>query len=64
MSRTIAIGTKNFGKLRKSDFFSSEISKESLFSDVNNLEMVTTTSEEYATSFGFTGEEVFAAMDE
>jgi hypothetical protein len=42
----------------------TRISKESLFSDLNNLEVVTTTSEEYATAFGFTEEEVFAAMDE
>ena len=39
-------------------------SKESIFSDLNNLKVVTTTSDEYATSFGFTEEEVFAAMDE
>jgi hypothetical protein len=35
-----------------------------MFSDLNNLEVVTTTSEKYATSFGFTEDEVFAAMDE
>ena len=39
-------------------------SKESIFSDLNNLNVVTTTSDEYATSFGFTEDEVFAAMDE
>ena len=39
-------------------------SKESIFSDLNNLEVVTTTSDKYATSFGFTEEEVFAALDE
>ena len=37
---------------------------ESVFSDLNNLEVVTTTSEKYSASFGFTEEEVFAAMDE
>jgi hypothetical protein len=42
----------------------TRISKESLFSDLNNLVVVTTTSEKYATAFGFTEEEVFAAMDE
>ena len=38
-------------------------SKESIFSDLNNLNVVTTTSNEYETAFGFTQEEVFAAMD-
>ena len=42
----------------------TRVSKESIFSDLNNLEVVTTTSDKYATSFGFTEEEVFAAMDE
>jgi hypothetical protein len=42
----------------------TRISKESMFSDLNNLKVVTTTSREYATAFGFTEEEVFAAMDE
>ena len=42
----------------------TRVSKESIFSDLNNLKVVTTTSEEYATAFGFTEEEVFAAMDE
>lgn len=40
------------------------VSKESVFSDLNNLEVVTTTSDKYADSFGFTEEEVFAALDE
>lgn len=35
-------------------------SKESVFPDLNNLKVVTTTSDEYATSFGFTEQEVFA----
>ncbi|MGN0343493.1 MAG: AAA family ATPase [Lachnospiraceae bacterium] len=42
----------------------TRVSKESIFSDLNNLKVVTTTSDEYATSFGFTEEEVFAALDE
>ncbi|MDD6207641.1 MAG: AAA family ATPase, partial [Clostridiales bacterium] len=42
----------------------TRVSKESIFSDLNNLEVVTTTSDKYATSFGFTEEEVFASLDE
>ena len=42
----------------------TRVSKESVFSDLNNLEVVTTTSNKYATSFGFTEEEVFSALDE
>ena len=42
----------------------TRVSKESVFSDLNNLKVVTTTSKEYAESFGFTEEEVFAALDE
>ena len=42
----------------------TRVSRESMFSDLNNLKVVTTTSDEYATSFGFTEEEVFAALDE
>ncbi len=41
----------------------TRVSKESIFSDLNNLEVVTTTSEKYETAFGFTEEEVFAAID-
>ncbi len=41
----------------------TRVSKESFFSDMNNLNVVTTTSDEYATSFGFTEEEVFSSMD-
>ena len=41
----------------------TRISKESIFSDLNNLEVVTTTSNKYADVFGFTEQEVFAAMD-
>lgn len=42
----------------------TRVSKESIFSDLNHLEVVTTTSDKYTDSFGFTEEEVFAAMDE
>ena len=42
----------------------TRVSKESMFSDLNNLEVVTTTSSKYGAAFGFTEEEVFAAMDE
>ena len=42
----------------------TRISKESIFSDLNNLVIITTTSEQYATSFGFTEEEVFHALDQ
>ena len=41
----------------------TRVSKESVFSDLNNLEVITTTSDKYATSLGFTEEEVFAALD-
>ena len=41
----------------------THISKESIFSDLNNLEVITTTSDRYAKAFGFT-EEVFAVLDE
>lgn len=42
----------------------TRVSKESIFSDLNNLKVVTTTSDKYATAFGFTEEETFAALDE
>ena len=41
----------------------TRVSKESIFSDLNNLEVVTTTSEKYSSSFGFTEEEVFHALE-
>ena len=40
----------------------TRVSKESIFSDLNNLEIVTTTSNKYSTSFGFTEEEVRNAL--
>ena len=42
----------------------TRVSKESIFSDLNNLIVVTTTSDLYAADFGFTEDEVFAAMEE
>ncbi len=42
----------------------TRISKESIFSDLNHLEVITSTSCKYEDSFGFTEMEVFAAMDE
>ena len=42
----------------------TRVSKESIFSDLNNLNVVTTTSKEYATCFGFTEKEVFEALVE
>ena len=42
----------------------TRVSKESIFSDLNNLQVITTTSEKYMDCFGFTEEEVFAVLDE
>ena len=42
----------------------TRVSKESIFSDLNNLKVVTTTSDSFADSFGFTEQEVFAALDD
>ena len=42
----------------------TRVSKESIFSDLNNLVVVTTTSNQYETAFGFTEGEVFNALDE
>jgi len=42
----------------------TRVSKESIFSDLNNLEVVTTTSEKYEDCFGFTEEEVFLSLEE
>lgn len=41
----------------------TRVSKESIFSDLNNLTVVTTTSEKYCTRFGFTEKEVFDALE-
>ena len=40
----------------------TRVSKESIFSDLNNLMVITTTSEDYSTMFGFTEAEVFQAL--
>lgn len=42
----------------------TRVARESIFSDLNNPKVVTATSPEYATSFGFTEAEVSDAMDE
>ncbi len=42
----------------------TRVSKESMFSDLNNLEVAAITAKAYADSFGFTEEEVFAALNE
>ena len=42
----------------------TRIGRESMFSDLNNLEVVTVTARKYEDSFGFTEEEVFEALDE
>lgn len=42
----------------------TRVSRESIFSDLNNPEVVTTTSAKYADCFGFTEEEVFKALEE
>lgn len=42
----------------------TRVSKESIFSDLNNLKVISATSEKYEECFGFTQEEVFAALDE
>ena len=41
----------------------TRVSKESIFSDLNNLNVVTTTSDEYCTCFGFTEDEVYCSLD-
>ncbi len=42
----------------------TRVSKESMFSDLNNLAVVTTTSNQYSDAFGFTQEEVSDALTE
>ena len=42
----------------------TRVSRESVFSDLNNLKVVTATSEEYEKAFGFTEKEVFAGLEE
>ena len=42
----------------------TRVSRESIFSDFNNPEVVTTTSSKYETVFGFTEKEVFSTLDQ
>lgn len=42
----------------------TRVAKESIFTGMNNLDVITTTSDKYETSFGFTEEEVFAAIED
>ncbi len=42
----------------------TRVAKESIFTGMNNLDVITTTSNEYATSFGFMEKEVFKALDD
>ncbi len=42
----------------------TRVSRESIFSDLNNLKVVTVVSEKYSDCFGFTEKEVFAALEE
>ncbi|MDE7309802.1 MAG: ATP-binding protein [Lachnospiraceae bacterium] len=42
----------------------TRVSKESIFSDLNNLKVITTTTNKYGTAFGFTEQEVMEALTE
>ena len=42
----------------------TRVSRESMFSDLNNLKVISTTTGKYETAFGFTEDEVYAALDE
>ena len=42
----------------------TSMSKETMFSDFHNLNIITTTSDKYVDSFGFTEKEVFEQLDE
>ena len=76
MARVAAIGHQDFEVIRETGYFyvdktkfikewwENGDSKESVFSDLNNLEVVTTTLDKYEDCFGFTEEEVFDALDE
>lgn len=41
----------------------TRVAKESIFTGMNNLDVITTTSDKYTTAFGFTEEEVFTALN-
>ena len=71
MARTVAIGHQDFKQVIENNYFYIDktdfirkLSKESIFSDLNNLKVVTSISYEYGTAFGFTEAEVFAALEE
>lgn len=42
----------------------TRVAKESIFTGMNHLEVVTTTSDKYETAFGFTEEEVFKVLED
>jgi len=42
----------------------TRVSKESIFSDLNNLEVITATSNQFETAFGFTEQEVFHVLEQ
>ena len=42
----------------------TRVARESIFTGMNHLDVITTTSNEYATSFGFTEAEVFTALED
>lgn len=42
----------------------TKVAKESIFTGMNNLDAITTTSDKYTTAFGFTEAEVFTALDD
>ena len=58
-----ALKFKSFPPVRGLITGITRVSKESIFSDFNNLEVVSITSDKYMTSFGFTEEEVFDALE-
>lgn len=66
MQGTYPVISLSFANVKETTYAGvrKKVSKESIFSDLNNLEVVTTTSNKYTESFGFTEAEVFAAMDE
>ncbi len=45
-------------------FSQASLLRDALFTGMNNLDVITTTSDEYATAFGFTEKEVFDALDD
>jgi hypothetical protein len=65
LARAVMTGITNLtGAKFASQTSNGSATAETIFSDLNNLEVVTTTSEEYETAFGFTEDEVFNSMDE